>query len=119
MIQSFIDEIAHELQKDPLEFRLELLGQEEKLMPYEHHDSGSYSTARLRNVLVEAAEMAKWQEVPPPGTYRGIACHFIFGSYVALVCELSIVDDKPKVQKFFAAVDCGLVINPSGAKSTN
>ena len=117
VIQSFLDEIAHELGKDPLEFRLELIGEEDRSIEYEHHDSGSYSTKRLRNVLLKVAELSNWGTSVSREVYRGIACHFIFGSYAAIVCEVAIVEDKPKVVKFYAAVDCGIVINPSGAKA--
>lgn len=117
VIQSFIDEIAHELKEDPLAFRLNLLGEGDKVMPYEHHDTGEYSTERLKNVMRKVAEMSNWDRPAPSGIYRGMACHFIFGSYAALVCELTVVDGKPNVQKFYAAVDCGVVVNMSGAKA--
>lgn len=117
VIQSFIDEIAHAMQKDPLQFRLELLGEGDRAMPYQHHDTGAYSTERLKHVLRKVADMSNWDQAPKPGIYRGIACHFIFGSYVALVCEASVIEGKPKIHKCYAAVDCGLVINPLGAKA--
>ena len=113
--QSFIDEVANALKKDPLAYRLELLGDGDKIMPYDDHGGPTYSTARLKTVIRKVGEMSKWNEKPSKGIYRGIAAHFMFGAYVAEVVEVSIKNDKPKVEKVFAAVDCGIVVNRSGA----
>lgn len=113
--QSMIDEVAHALNKDPLKYRLELLGDGDKIMPYDDHGGPTYSTARLRKVLNKVAEMSNWDSNPPNGRYRGVAMHFMFGAYVAEVVEVSVQNNQPKVEKVYAAVDCGIVINRSGA----
>ena len=47
-----------------------------------------------------------------------MACHSSFQSYVAQVAEVSLDSDgSPRVHRVVAAVDCGVVINPDGAKS--
>ena len=49
---------------------------------------------------------------------RGVAAHFTFGSYVAHVAEVSVdATGRPRVQRIVAAVDCGRVVNPSGAEA--
>lgn len=97
-MESFIDELAHAVKKDPLDFRLGLL----KAHP------------RAQKVLEVAAEKAGWRKPLPTGRSRGIAYHLSFGSYVAEVAEIS-VDKKTgrvKVHKVTVAVDCGSVVNP-------
>ena len=113
--QSFIDEVAHALKKDPLDYRLELLGEGDKIMPYDDHGGPTYSTRRLKTVIKKVAEMSRWSENPGEGIYRGIAAHFMFGAYVAEVAEVVLIEGKPRVKKVYAAVDCGIVVNRAGA----
>ncbi len=97
-VESFVDELAYAAQKDPLEFRLNLL---------KNH-------LRARRVLETAAEKAGWGKPVASGRARGIAYHLSFGSYVAEVAEVSVnkKDGAIKVHKVVCAVDCGSVVNP-------
>jgi len=114
--QSFIDEMAHLAGKDPVTFRLELLGEEDKEMPYGDHGGPVYSTRRLKNVIRLAAEKTSWFQPAPKGIYRGFAAHFMFGAYVAEVVSVSLAANNAiKLEKAVAVVDCGIVINRSGA----
>ncbi len=110
--ESFIDEIAHELGKDPVAFRLELLDRAK------NSPSGSvaYDIEKYRGVVKLAAEMGNWGKQGVNGIYKGFGAHFSFGTYVAQVADVSIVDNKVKVHKVYCAVDCGRVINPLGAE---
>src|SRR6185369_4954790 len=111
-VQSFVDEIAAEAGRDPLELRRELLGAPRDL-PYSHHGGPSFSTARLRTVLDLAAAKAGWGTPLPPGHGRGIACHFTFGSYAAHVAEVSVdANGAIKIHRLIAVVDCGTPVNP-------
>jgi isoquinoline 1-oxidoreductase beta subunit len=114
--QTFIDEMAFLAGKDPVDFRLEVLGTEDKLMPYRDHGGPVYSTKRLKNVMRMAAEKSGWTKPAPKGVFRGFAAHFMFGAYVAEVVSISMPDvNTIKVENVVAVVDCGLVINRSGA----
>jgi isoquinoline 1-oxidoreductase beta subunit len=114
--QTFIDEMAHLAGKDPVDFRLQILGDEDKLMPYRDHGGPVYSTKRLKNVIHLAAEKAEWGKPAPRGVYKGFAAHFMFGAYVAEVVSISLTEQNNiKVENVVAVVDCGLVINRSGA----
>lgn len=113
--QSFTDEMAHLAGKDPVEFRLELLGDGDKEMPYDDHGGPTYSTGRLKNVIKLAAEKSDWKN-PKKGRYKGFAAHFMFGSYIAEVVTISLDENNiPKIEDVWAVVDCGIVVNKSGA----
>lgn len=114
--QCFTDEMAYLAGKDPVAFRLELLGEEDRLMPYSDHGGPVYSTRRLKNVIRLAAEKARWDQPAPKGQYRGFAAHFMFGAYIAEVVTISLgAEDSIRVDQVVAVADCGLVINRSGA----
>ncbi|MEE9464283.1 MAG: xanthine dehydrogenase family protein molybdopterin-binding subunit [Candidatus Neomarinimicrobiota bacterium] len=115
--QCFLDEVAAAAGRNPLEIRLDML-RENRDMPYDDHGGPSYNTGRLKAVLELAADKARWGRRLKKGRGRGLAVHFMFGAYIAQVVEVS-VDAKGslKVHKVVAAVDCGIVVNPSGAQA--
>jgi isoquinoline 1-oxidoreductase beta subunit len=96
-VETFIDELAHKAERDPVEFRLALLKDE----------------PRYAGVLKLAAEKAQWAKSLPEGHFHGVALHKSFGTYVAQVAEIAAQKDgKFKVVKVTCAVDCGVAINP-------
>jgi isoquinoline 1-oxidoreductase beta subunit len=115
-VQSFVDELAHALGRDPLAFRLELLGAARQLA-YKGHGGPVFDTGRLAGVLKRVAERAGWSSPLPAGRARGIAGHFTFGSYAAHVVEVSRAEGGIHVDRIVAAVDCGRVVNLSGAEA--
>ncbi|OJJ15676.1 hypothetical protein BKI52_37975 [marine bacterium AO1-C] len=115
--QSFLAEVAAAAGKDFLKFQLELLG-DSKEYPYKNHGGPTISTGRFKAVLELAAQKAQWGKKMPKRNAQGIAAHFTYGTYVAMVAEVSVANDgQVKVNKVVAAVDCGLLINKSGAKA--
>lgn len=115
--QSFLDELALAADRDPIEYRLEMLGEEDQIMPYADHGGPEYSTGRLKAVIRRVAALSDWQN-PKTGVYRGFAAHFMFGAYVAEVVEISLTDQNDfKMDKVYAAVDCGIVVNELGARA--
>jgi isoquinoline 1-oxidoreductase beta subunit len=63
-------------------------------------------------VLKLAASKAAWGQPLPAGHARGVALHESFGSIVAQVAEVSLVDGKPRVHRVVCAADIGTVVNP-------
>ena len=121
-VNSFIDEIAHTAKRDPLEFRLSLLGKprdvEIKLSLPGSRGRPGWNTGKLANVLKLAAKKGNWGKPQPKGHGRGIACCFFKKTYVAHVAEVSIDSaGKLKIHRLVTAIDCGRVINPDGVSA--
>ena len=96
MIESFIDELAHAAGRDPLAFRLEMLGED----------------PRLRRVLERCAERAGWGDPAPEGRARGIGIVRDKGGRVAEIAEVSREEGRPRVHRITLVADCGQVIHP-------
>ena len=111
-IQSFLDELAHARGEDPLDFQLRLLGVAREY-PYENHGGPVFDSGRLAGVLRLAAEKSGWGSPLPEGRGRGIAGHFTFGSYTASVIEVTVVNNKLRIDRVVGAVDCGFAVNPN------
>lgn len=112
--ECFIDEIAATLKKDPYEFRLSLLKEGREVNIGREH---KLSNTRLINVLKLAKEKSDWSKPLINGQGRGIAAYPYGNSYCAVVAEVTVTDNKVKVNKITCGVDCGMIINPSGAKN--
>lgn len=99
--ESFIDECAWGLGKDPAEFRRTLLA----------------GKARHLACLELATKQAGWGSPLEAGRARGVAVHESFGSVVACVVEASVEADTIRVHRVVMASDCGRVINPDGVRA--
>ncbi|WP_026614357.1 xanthine dehydrogenase family protein molybdopterin-binding subunit [Ensifer aridi] len=96
-IEGGIDELAHAAGVDPLEYRRRLLQHKPRLLA----------------ALDLAAEKAGWATALPPGKGKGIALSEDFGSFAAMISEVSVGDDGSlKTERIICGVDCGQVINP-------
>jgi len=117
-MESFVDELAHAAGKDPYQFRLDLLPENQKVDSLMDPDGKPLDTRKFRAVLQLAADKAGWGKPLPAGWGSGIACHFSFGSYIAHVAEVSVEKDGAvRVHRVVSAVDCGTAVNPDGVKA--
>lgn len=96
MIESFIDELAHKMKADPVEYRLGLISH----------------APRAAAVLKKAAETAGWGAPLPKGHGRGVSLQYGFGSYVAQIAEVELAGEEIKVRRVVCVIDCGTVVNP-------
>jgi isoquinoline 1-oxidoreductase subunit beta len=110
--ESFIDELAHAVKANPLDFRLKLLGDARQL-PYNGR-GGPIDTARMANVLKLAADKLDWSRWLRSENGLGIACAYVFGAYVAHAIEVAPTADGIDIQRVVCVADVGLAVNPLG-----
>jgi isoquinoline 1-oxidoreductase beta subunit len=96
-VESFIDEVADRMQMDPLQLRKTLLQDQ----------------PRALRLLDKLAELCDWNSQPN----LGMAFMEGFGSLAAMAAQVSLVNNKVKVERLWTVVDCGPVVNPEGAEA--
>jgi len=101
--ESAMDELAHSLKIDPLEFRLKNLKDE-----------------RLRAVFEAGAKQFGWgKNKSAPGQGFGMGGGFEKLGYIATFAEVN-VDRKSgdvKIVRVVSAFDCGAIVNPNGLRN--
>lgn len=93
--ESFIDELAIAAGKDPVAYRTALLTKE----------------PRYLKVLATAAEKSGWGKAVPAGRARGVAVMEGYGTYLAMVSEVSVSGKEIKVHRVTVAADVGSMVN--------
>ena len=111
--QSFLDEVAEAAGKDPIDFRLELFN---KAIANPVGEKNDYDAKRYAGVIEMVKEKSGWGS-KETGVYRGFSAYFCHRSYVAQVLDVVIKDGEPRVNKVWCAIDCGIVVNPEGARN--
>lgn len=94
--ESFIDEMAVKAKKDPLAFRLEMLTKE----------------SDTKKILQKLKEVSEWDKPLPAGWGRGVAQYEFFAGQAGYVIEVSKKGTGIKIEKVFAVIDLGTVVNP-------
>ena len=110
--QSFFDELASELNVDPIQLRIDLLqnvkGTTDKRI--------EYSGQRMEDTILLVKEKANWGKTKE-GVYQGFSAYYSHNTHVAEVAEIELKDGFPVIKKVIVAVDCGVVVNPTGARN--
>jgi len=137
--QSFIDELAHAAKRDPLQFRLDLLDQEQREPDAEpvpptpqptRNGAGQrgqvgqparrrFEAARMRPLVELVGEKSGWgKRELPPGTGMGVAFYYSHRGYFAEVVQVTVSRaGAVAVDRVWAAGDVGSqIINASGAE---
>jgi isoquinoline 1-oxidoreductase beta subunit len=100
-MESFIDEMAHAVGKDPVALRRELLAHRPDFQ-------------RVLDLLVDKGD---WGKPMPAGKGRGIAVHESYESVVGMIAEVAVANGEVKVDRVVIACDCGVVVNPRGVET--
>jgi isoquinoline 1-oxidoreductase subunit beta len=96
-IESMIDELARNANKDPLDYRLGLLAKQ----------------PRAQAVLREVAAMAKWDGGKARGNRAlGLAYSDIWNSHCAMIVDVSVNGNNITVHEIWSTVDCGVAMQP-------
>ncbi|MEO9803964.1 MAG: molybdopterin cofactor-binding domain-containing protein [Reichenbachiella sp.] len=126
--ECFIDELALEINKDPVELRNDLLSKEIEYVAFDRptrpgqRDFGDIvlehrRTLRTRNrsVLKFIEAEGLWNRAKVVGAGRGFAMDDFFGETVcAHIVEMEKDDSDwgVKIKKITSVLDCGIVVNP-------
>jgi isoquinoline 1-oxidoreductase beta subunit len=100
-VESFVDEMAHAVGKDPVALRRELLAHRPDFQ-------------RVLDLLVDKGD---WGKPMPAGKGRGIAVHESYDSVVGMIAEVAVANGEVKVERVVIACDCGVVVNPRGVET--
>lgn len=101
VVESFIDELAAAAKQDPVSYRRALI-----------------KDPRLRAALDLAVRQSGWGAALPAGHGRGVAVQYAFGSYLALIVEVSVSDDgQVRLHHIVCAMDCGQMVNPDTVRA--
>ena len=127
-INSFVNELAVAAGRDPLDFMLELIGDDDELDLaadgveefWNYGDTVEewpVMPKRLANALRTVADRSGYGEDLPKGQGLGLACHRSFHSYVATAVRVDVGDDGSfTVPRVDVAIDCGRYVNPEGIR---
>lgn len=99
--ECFIDEMAHSIKKDPLDFRLDLLKE----------------SPRFTNVLNVLESKSGYRNKLPQGKASGIAIFKSFDSIAAACVFVSKKGTEIKIDKVITVLDCGMYVNPDNVKA--
>jgi isoquinoline 1-oxidoreductase beta subunit len=108
--QSFFSELAEMLEMDHKELMIQLL----KKAQSKNDENREWSPERMMKTIELAAEKAKWDQASQ-GVYQGLSAYYSHNTHVAEIAEVQMENDKPVIKKVVVAVDCGIVVNPTGA----
>lgn len=110
--QSFFDELATELKIDPIQLRLDLLQNVKNTTDKKIQ----YSGQRMEDVIKLVKQKANWGK-SSIGVYQGFAAYYSHNTHVAEIADIELKDGYPIIKKVTVAVDCGVVVNPTGARN--
>jgi isoquinoline 1-oxidoreductase subunit beta len=100
-IETLLDEVAVATNQDPLQMRIDLCNK----------------SPRAQAVLREVAALSNWRGSRPAGRALGLAFSDAWGTFCAMVVDVSLNQGRPVVHNIWAAVDCGHPLSPKNIQT--
>jgi isoquinoline 1-oxidoreductase beta subunit len=126
-VQSFVAELAAAAGRDHRDYLLELVGPPRLISPRALDDSWNYTESpqrypadmgRLRRVIETAMRAAGWGRRLPRGHGLGLAAHYSFLSYTAVIIEVAVGEKRElTIPRVDVAFDCGPQVNPERVRA--
>ncbi|UII81233.1 xanthine dehydrogenase family protein molybdopterin-binding subunit [Flagellimonas sp. CMM7] len=114
-VHCFLDELAFLNKMDPIDYFLKFLGPKRMVPVVGDYE---FDVERLIVVINKVRQMSNWDTSLPKGQGRGFAARKGAGSFIAEVVTVAVGESgKVEILQVDAAVDCGIVVNPSGARA--
>jgi isoquinoline 1-oxidoreductase beta subunit len=110
--QSFFDELSELLKVDRIQLHMDLLDNVKGTTD----ERIQYSPERLQGVIKLVVEKSNWGNTSE-GVFQGFAVYYCHNTHVAEVADIVMEDGFPIVKKVTCVVDCGIVVNPLGARN--
>lgn len=99
--ECFLDEMAVAAKRDPMAFRLDMLTKE----------------SDTKQILDKLKEVSNWDKKLPAGWGRGVAQYEFFAGQAGFVIEVSKKGTGIKIEKVYAVIDLGTVLNPDNTRA--
>jgi isoquinoline 1-oxidoreductase beta subunit len=99
--ECFLDEMAVQAKKDPMAFRMDMLTKD----------------SDTKNILNKLKEVSYWDKPLPEGWGRGVAQYEFFAGQAGYVIEVSKKGSGIRIEKVYAVIDLGTVVNPDTVKA--
>ncbi|MBT8271922.1 MAG: molybdopterin-dependent oxidoreductase [Bacteroidia bacterium] len=109
---SFFDELAELLEVDRIKLHKDML----ENVKGTTDERIQYSPERLQGVIDLVVDKSNWGKAKE-GVHQGFSVYYCHNTHVAEVADIVMDNDFPVVKKVTVAVDCGVVVNPLGAKN--
>ena len=110
--QCFFSELADELDTDHPSLLVKLLQNAKGT----NDERMQYSPERMQKTIELAVKKSNWGG-KSKGIFQGFSAYYSHNTHVAEVADIEIENSMPVIKKVTVAVDCGIVVNPLGAKN--
>jgi isoquinoline 1-oxidoreductase beta subunit len=115
-VESFLDELAIEAGRDPLQYRIDMLDMSSTKHQWSFNGAGTPLGPQMKRALQEVRKKSGWGKNMPAGRGQGVAVMEGYKTVIAMVAEVTVDDNYDvQVDKVTAVVDAGTLVHPDQA----